>query len=353
MVPHPNEPTCPIAATPPHSGVVVHTGGVDKTEALRLGLLRATALAVGWLILLVGVAAVVLYAVPSLHVRDARLAMAASFIPYGVLAWLAATLIFALAARRRAKLLVLVTLAGLILQVVWARPYWPGPSPAPANDAVTVMSINLRCDGEGLEDLGADVARIEPDVLVLQGADPETRAYFGEEGWPGEHPHSTFHPLGVDPECGKVVISDSPVVDVTLPEDERPVIRVDLPTGPLTVVPVDAPTPLEDVARWDGALAEFQRTAVNHAGGSVLMVGDFNAVREHLPLRRMLGTGWENAAEKSRSGWLPTYPSNAWHPPALAIDHAIVSPGLRALSVETFSVMKNPHLGLIVRLTSP
>lgn len=324
---------------------------MDQTGAGRAaGFLRVLVLAIGWLNLLVGIAAVVLYVVPSLHVRDARLAMAASFIPYGVLAWLAATLVFALAARRRARLLALVALTGLILQVVWARPYWRGPSPASNSSAVTVLSLNMRCDGEGLEDLATQIRRFQPDVLVLQGADGVTREFLADEGWPGAAQDVEYAPLEVDPTCGKVVISDFEVSDHTQPGDVRPVFRIDLPTGPLTLIPVDAPTPLEGTERWGEAIASVQRTAENHATEPLLLIGDFNAVREHLPMRRLLATGLNDAAEQSQAGWMPTFPAHAVHPPVIAIDHALTSPDLQAVGLETFSVEKNAHLGLVVHL---
>lgn len=316
-------------------------------------LLRHLTLTLAWLLTLTGTATATLYALPHLHLADVRLTLAAAFIPYGVLAWLAATLLFALAARRRARLLALLTLAGLVLQLLWARPYWPSLSPSPIpDDAVTVMSLNLRCDGVGLEDVADAVARVRPDVLVLQGADPETREYFAADGWPGDEPNATFHPLQVDPECGKTVISDHPVTSVTSPGDERPVVRVDLPTGPLVVIPVDAPTPIDGLDVWDETLAQFERTAVNHLNEPTLLIGDFNAVREHAPIRRMLAAGLADAAEQAASGWRPTYPANRDHPPAVGIDHAFTSPQLRGLSVETFRAGINAHLGLTVQVAS-
>lgn len=307
-------------------------------------------LAIGWILILAGTAALALYAVPGLQLTDPRLVLAASFIPYGAIAWLVAALMFAVAGRRHLRWVALAALACVAVQAVWARPYWPGEPTHADDDAVTVMSLNLRCDGVGLEELAAEVHRVRPDVLVLQGADAETRAYFAADGWPGAAPRSTFHPLQVDPTCGKAVISDHDVVDITTPADARPVVRVDLPGGPLVVIPVDTPTPLEGVDVWDGTLAEFQHTAANHMGEPTVMIGDFNAVREHLPIRRMLAAGLRDAAEQSGAGWRPTFPADRSHPPVVGIDHAFVSPGLRGLEVETFRAGINAHLGLTVRL---
>ena len=55
----------------------------------------------------------VLYAFPQLQLTNELTALAASFIPYGSVAWAAATLIFGFAAKRWMKSLALVT-------VVWS-----------------------------------------------------------------------------------------------------------------------------------------------------------------------------------------------------------------------------------------
>lgn len=105
------------------------------------------------------------------------------------------------------------------------------------------MSINLRCDGVGLEELADEVAPVRPDVLVLLGADPETREYFTAEGWPGPTPDSTFHPLAADAECGRLVLSNHALADATPLGATQPVITAALPTGPLTVIPSTPPRP--------------------------------------------------------------------------------------------------------------
>jgi len=321
----------------------------DQHPAARV--LRWLALGLAFLVVLPGVLAVALYAVPRLQLAHPYLVLAASFIPYGVLAWVGTTILIAAAARGHAKLIALLTVAGLLLQVAWARPYWPVPTTPDTSqaDAITVMSINLRCDGVGLEGLGAEVARVDPDILVLQGADPETRQFFEEDGRLDERPNRYFYPLEIDPDCGKQVLSRHPIEDVTAP-DGRPTLRVTTPSIPLILIPVDVPTPLQGLDVWEGALTDVQDAAVTHLDEPALVIGDFNAVLEHLPLRRMLRTGFADAASHVRPGWRPTFPADRGHPPAITIDHALVSPSLRPLSFETFRAGINAHLGITVRV---
>lgn len=323
----------------------------DQHPAARV--LRWLTLGLAFLLVPPGMLAVALYAAPEVQLAHPYLALASSLIPYGVIAWLAATILIASAARGRAKLLAILTFAGLILQLAWARPYWPAPTTPDTGraGAVSVMSINLRCDGVGLEELGDVVARVEPDIVVLQGADPETREFFERDAWLNEHPSRSFYPLRVDPDCGKLILSSHPIDDLTAPGG-IPTVRITTPSISLVVVPIDAPTPLQDLDVWEGALADVQDAAVAYLDEPVLVIGDFNAVLEHLPLRRMLDAGLADAGSEVSAGWRPTFPADRNHPPAIAIDHALVSPSLRPLSFETFRAGINAHLGITVRVAS-
>lgn len=330
------EPTDPVVPRPPRR---------------RRSLLRTGALAVGWVTLLAGVAAVALRTLPAVQFASPLTAAAAALVPLGILAWLTAAVLFLGAGRGWGKALALPAVAGLVLQVAWTVPYWPRPQPEPADGAVTVMTINLRCDGESLSALAEQVERDRPDVLVLQGADAHTRDRLAEEAWLGENAPTLAWPGTAAPGCGTVVAAAHPLEDLTAEPAARPVVRVDLGDGAVVVVPVDAPTPLQGVAEWRGAIEGAQADAGPFLDEGALLIGDFNATREHLPLRDLLGAGLDDAAEQSGAGWLPTFPPARGLPRLLAIDHALVSEPLRALAVETFQAGRNAHLGLVVRVS--
>ena len=61
-----------------------------------------------------GAGLALLYVVPELQTVSRRLAMAASFIPYGVFAWTLAVVLFVVCGRGWGKTLVLVALPGLV-----------------------------------------------------------------------------------------------------------------------------------------------------------------------------------------------------------------------------------------------
>ncbi len=86
-------------------------------------------------------------------------------------------------------------------------------------------------------------------------------------------------------------------------------------------------------------------------GWPVVVAGDFNAVREHLPVRRLVRPdGLVDAAEASGAGWLPTYRADRWYPPLIQIDHVFVTPEIDVGPVETVRVREHAHLALVAWL---
>ena len=129
-----------------------------------------------------------------------------------------------------------------------------------------------------------------------------------------------------------------------------------LPSGSLTVVPVSLPTLGTGLDPWllgfetlDATLASH--TSVGTATAPMLVIGDFNATREHLPMRQLIAEhDLVDAAEQARAGWQPTFPADRRYPPLVAIDHVLLSPSLTASEVSAFSVKYGAHRGLIARL---
>ena len=346
-------------AADPRSGGLRPSGRVRRAGRLVL-------LVVGWLFAAGGAGLMVLYAVPELQLTNRLTALTAAFVPYGVVAWAAATLIFSLAARRWTKLLALVTVACLGIQVFWAQPYWPRTSPPPAGgESLTVLTMNLRCDEPALTGLVDIVEREQPDVVVLQDLSQEGWDYLRSTSWwqalPQHSPQPKDQPLAAaetDP-CGSVVFANATVTQVSAPDAQQLVVSVDLLSGSLLVVPVSLPTLGAGFGSWlrgfetlDEAIAAQAPTAGTEAEAPMLVVGDFNATREHLPMRQLIAEhALVDAAQQGGAGWQPTFPADRRYPPLIAIDHILLSPSLRASEVTAFSVRFGAHRGLIARIS--
>lgn len=304
----------------------------------------------GWALTAAGSAAVVFYAIPSLQLLNRVTVMASAFIPYGLPAFAGAAVIFGTSNKRRLWPLAAAAVAGAVLLAWWAKPYWPAPAPASGGDSLTLLTMNLRCNHSGTSDLAALAQRTGPDVVVVQGFDSTQRSALGD-AWSQALPHSTFHPMSRQSGCGTLVASRTPLRTLSAPEDAQPVVEVDRPGGPVVLLPVDLPTPTNGVTPWLDAFAHLSEAVKAHRDRPLVVAGDFNAVREHEPLRRLLkDTGLRDAAEVAGAGWTPTFPSRSWHPPLLGLDHVLVSAPLGASEVRTEAIVGQEHRSLIVRI---
>lgn len=107
------------------------------------------------------------------------------------------------------------------------------------------------------------------------------------------------------------------------------------------MIAVHATNPAVDFAQWQSDLAEIRKQAEAHVGGPLVVLGDFNAVREHQPLRAFGDAGLTSAAESAGAGWVPTWPSRRYdrtiaavpYPPVIGIDHVFVGPGVVGVRV--------------------
>jgi len=308
------------------------------------------ALGIGGALMAAGAGMVALYAVPGLQLVHSYAVMASAFIPYGIVAFAGSAVIFATSPRRWMRPVAVAALAGVLLQGWWAKPYWPAAATQPGTGSFTLITLNMRCDTRGIADLAALTQRVQPDVVAVQGQYAGKREAMGG-AWTQLLPFSTFHPMPHLPECGTFVFSRTPLRQLSAPGDAQPVVEVDRPDGPLVLLPVDLPTPTAGVTPWLDAFGHFTDAVNTHQGRPLVAAGDFNAVREHEPLRQVLAdTGLRDAAEVAGAGWTPTFPSSSWHPPLIGLDHVLVSKEVQSTSVATASISGQDHRALVSRL---
>ena len=111
--------------------------------------------------------------------------------------------------------------------------------------------------------------------------------------------------------------------------------------------------PVGDVSGW-----RMDHGVVRHAARATsertLVVGDLNATMDHVPMRALVGGGFEDAATQADSRWQPTWPAagvvsrlGVTVPSMVPIDHVLVSSGLRALSTESVTVEGTDHRALL------
>ena len=320
---------------------------------------RALVVAIAWLLAAAGTVLVLLGAFPELQLLHPAPAMAAAFIPYGVLAWLVVTAVLLTSRRTAVKALALLTVAALALQVGWTRPYWPH-APAVESADLTVMTLNTYYGWSDADQLVAEAERVRPDVVVLTEITDGTWDALQERGWTELLPHHVGEPGPGWNASATMVFSRHPLAElpVSPTSDEHFVLRMTTPDGPVTVIAVHAANPMDGFESWESDLATIRDEAAAHLDGPLVVLGDFNATREHLPLRELLDVGLSDAAEQAGTGWLPTYPSKRFYQPfpdltypsVIGLDHVLVGPGLTGVAAHTFGLDLTDHRGLVAEL---
>ncbi len=287
-----------------------------------------------------------------------RLAKLASFIPYGLVFWLPALILLALAAIRawrrgasgRAALgaLSLACAAGLAATVAWQAPaFIPDGRPA-TTDPVTVISLNVAQSADP-----AATARAASGADVVVFAEAHRR-------WVNSLPRSfraEFRYLapadgsGGERDADTVVFSRYPIVSAqALPPSNfqqwSAVVR--LPQlGPVRVVAVHPCNPYCRPGLWMQDAAQLRAwLAARSDGMPVIVAGDFNAVDDHRTMRALYDDGFRSAADLAGAGFVRTWPANTRVPPMIGIDHVLVDDRLTASAFETFGVPGTDHLGV-------
>jgi endonuclease/exonuclease/phosphatase (EEP) superfamily protein YafD len=308
-----------------------------------------------------GLGLLVLGAFPELQLLHRRLAMAAAFAPYGVLAWVAAILVAATTSRGRRRWLVLPLVLGLAAHVLTLVRYLPAPTPGHGGAAdLTVLTLNLRYGLADLDELLGVVERTPVDLLVLTEVTARNAAAFTGTGWHDALPYSAGHPgrdqdpvTGAGDPTGTMVLSRRPLTELqwdgTALDVNGVVVRVQLPGREFTLVAAHPESSTARLVDWKADAVSLSELVASYSTGPLIVAGDLNATAEQFPLRA-LETSAGLADTARNQGWLPTFPADQWFPPLVQIDHVLVSPEFTTIDVSTVRVPDTDHLGLLVRL---
>lgn len=119
-----------------------------------------------------------------------------------------------------------------------------------------------------------------------------------------------------------------------------------------TVASVHPAPPQMGSAQWADDAQRVLDLLRGHLGERLVVVGDFNAIEEHLTMRRFANAGMYNAMSgtpsRGAAAWQRSWPANvAWMPALIRIDHALHSGRVHAWRPRYSTVRGSDHKALV------
>jgi len=277
-----------------------------------------------------------------------------AFTPF-VAAAAAAIVLVALVLRQRSAALV-AAVATLVLVAVVAPRALGGPSEPEGGDGprLRVMTANMRFGHGSAEALVALVRRSRADVLSVQELTPELADRLEAAGLSALLPERVLDLQGGGGGMGlysRLPLEPSGVIRRS--KNPMPVGSLQLAGAPpVDLVAVHPVPPVRTrVEQWRGDLRRLPPATPD--GRLRILAGDFNATLDHAELRRVLDTGYVDAAAQVGAGLHGTWPHGRRIPPPVTIDHVLADErcGVRAVSVHT--IPGTDHRAVLAELELP
>lgn len=278
-----------------------------------------------------------------------------AFTPY-VAAGSVVVAVVALATRRWAAGAVAVVAAVALCAVVAPRAIPDGGRTA-NGPVLRVLSSNLLAGSGDERQVLELVRRLKVDVLALQEFTPQDQAGLEAAGVTGVLPYTAFYPL--DGVVGSAVLSRYPITEksvrvhrggftqaqatVDVPGAGRVLVESVHPTAPATALSMD---------HWERDLRDQPGATVD--GPLRVLAGDFNATLDHAALRRLIDTGYRDAAATVGSGLRTTWPyDEKWYIPGTTLDRVLADRRIGVRSARPYRVKGSDHKAFYAELVLP
>jgi len=272
-----------------------------------------------------------------------------SFTPF-VVVGCAAVVLLALVLRRRGAAVV-AALAAVALAGMVAPRALGGPSD-PEGDAgppLRMLTANMHLGTGSATALVELVRSTRPDVLSVQELTPDLVRRLDAAGLGELMPHYVLS--AEDGAGGTGLYGRLPLAATTRPAGTVAAMA-SARAGDVDLVAVHTQPPVRRrIGVWDDDLRALPAAAPD--GVVRILAGDFNATLDHAELRRLIGTGYEDAAATVGAGLRPTWPQGRRIPPPVTIDHVLADKrcGVRAVSIHT--IPGTDHRAVFAELVLP
>ena len=233
----------------------------------------------------------------------------------------------------------------------------PCRQPPAAGPVLRVVTANLLAGRAGAGVVAGLVCRQRADVLFVQELTGEAAAGLQRAGLGDLLPYRVTQPVPHGARGGiyaRYPLRGGPLA-APVPA-ARCAARLDLPSGQFVqlacihAAPPKPPWSPGATARWRSQLAALPAPGE----GPRILAGDFNATLDHAQFRRLLRSGWADAASQAGHGLSPTWgPRPGRRPALLAINHVLIDRRCAVLTTSTHWLAGSDHRALYAELRLP
>ena len=273
-----------------------------------------------------------------------------AFMPYYVVVGILVVAAFLL--QRRWYAVALSGLATIVMSLLVVPRVVDDSFSTPVGVSIRVMSVNLRIGGADARDIAALAKRADVDVIAFQEFTPESRARLDGVDL-AQFSYRSIHPRELA--LGSAIYSRLPMSDDGVRRHPSGFYQAQ---GSLNVpgagnVRVEsahpcAPTGSARSKCWTEDLAD--QPPAKDGGIAQILLGDFNATLDHAALRKLLSTGYVDAASAVGRGLTPTWPYD--RPiPRIAIDHVLFNSRVSARAFAVYAIGGTDHRCIVADLT--
>jgi endonuclease/exonuclease/phosphatase (EEP) superfamily protein YafD len=234
-----------------------------------------------------------------------------------------------------------------------AVPCRPPPAAGPVVRVVTANLLFGRAAAGAVAELAG---RTRADVLFVQELTGAAAAGLQRAGLGDLLPYQVTQPVPDGARDGiyaRYPLRGAP--PAARPSAARCTARLDLPSGQfveLACIHAAPPKPWSPgaTARWRTQLAALPAPGE----GPRILAGDFNATLDHAQFRRLLRSGYADAASQAGHGLSPTWgPRPGGRPALLAIDHILIDRRCAVLTTSAHRLTGSDHRALYAEIQLP
>jgi len=234
----------------------------------------------------------------------------------------------------------------------------PTAPEGPDGPELRVAFANLWCHNKDVTGVVGELARGKHDIVAMAEVTDEHVPVIDSLFPPSVYPWRRIEPDPSPGSKGLALVSRVPLSYVDTwssqghPQFDAVVVAPSAGAFRLLLVHTWGPVGRTRVRAWHKQLAEVGARARDGAGAGappsrglpVVIMGDFNATRQHRSFDRLIEEGWSDAVTWRFGGWRGTWPADRrWLPPLFRIDHVLAGPGIAVCSARAGNASGSDH----------